>query len=213
MRSERVARRARAAAAVAVLSTLALVLFAASASADSPNPGSSNTGSAVLNGDGTVTVTVQGTWTWANQALCNPSRRTGVAIDWGDNTANQLTGNVFVGTAGDNSVHLDNNDCTNANFANSGTWGPLSHTFAAGTTSVDICVVTYHVDVSETPSSGEHSFIAGGSGHNTDNSVERNGVGCASIPVTIPTAVSPSDTTQGSAVAPAAVIIPPPFTG
>lgn len=62
---------------------------------------------------------------------------------------------------------------------NTGDWGPISHTYPAGTTSVQACVVTYDVHLSKNndPTSGAKSgdLTAGGSGHNGDNSVEQNG--------------------------------------
>lgn len=66
-----------------------------------------------------------------------------------------------------------------ANDYNSGNWGPLSHTYPAGTTSISPCVVTYDIHANEgnntfprTPKS-DH-LVAGGNNHNDDNSIQKN---------------------------------------
>jgi hypothetical protein len=58
---------------------------------------------------------------------------------------------------------------------NVGYWGPISHTYPATVTSISACVVTYdiHSGSNGLPKTGD--LIAGGSGHNDDNSVQSNG--------------------------------------
>jgi hypothetical protein len=58
---------------------------------------------------------------------------------------------------------------------NIGYWGPISHTYPSTVTSVSACVVTYdiHSGSNGLPKTGD--LIAGGSGHNDDNSIQSNG--------------------------------------
>jgi uncharacterized repeat protein (TIGR01451 family) len=61
---------------------------------------------------------------------------------------------------------------------NQGTWGPISHTYPASVTGpISVCPVMYdvHGKGSGTPPNGAKEIIAGGTGHNGDNSIESNG--------------------------------------
>jgi len=189
---------------VAVLGLVAaagFALFGASALADSPNPGATQTGTAVVNPDGSVTVTVSGSWTW-NTASCpntGDKKAPGWAVDWKDNDANVVVDPIFVGDASDNNVHFDANFdgenstfCTDNGSTISGSFqGTLAHTYSADfiaeNPDVVPCVVTYHIDLTDPPATGNHSHVAGGANRNKDNSVEENDTtgpeGCA--PVTI----------------------------
>ncbi len=169
------------------------------AAADSAFP-TTATGSAVVNEDGSITVTVHGEWQWDRQNPCSDDRwGTGWAIDWHD--ANQ-PGN-FVGTIGSNDYNVGSAEANSLNPAdnavhygdmcdasNTGTWGPISHTYAKGTTSFSPCAVTYdlHIKNDEIDS----SLIAAGPNnensktYNKDNSVEDSSGDnvCASIELT-----------------------------
>ena len=182
---------------LAFVAAAGLILsMAATVLADAPDPAAGGpTASAVG-----LTVTVGGTWTWASRPDCGAKeeedvdRQVGYAVDWGDPAApgNPVgdTGfdvGVLAGDANnatDNAVHLTG-DCL-------GTWGPISHTYAAAG-SYDVCVLMY--DVKTPPKTkGRHSLIAGGDDRNKDNSAEENdqtplGNGCfkATIVVATPT--------------------------
>lgn len=191
---------------VGLIASGAVLATAVSASADSPNPSNVQSGTAVMNPDGTITVTVTTSWVWSNKKCSQVDQGTtggalpGYAVAWGDNTANSIgTGafQTYVGDAQDNAVHIPGTSCTDngGSAPSTGTFtSGVSHTYAAGTTNIAPCVVTYHVNSST--ASGNHSQIAGGTNHNTDNSVEENeslaSDSCA--PVTIPPDVAISKT-------------------
>ena len=182
---------------LALLAAAGLILsVAATVLADAPDPAAGGPSASTVG----LTVTVSGTWTWASRPTCaakgdeDVARQVGYAVDWGDSAApgNPVGSTGFdvgvlagdANNATDNAVHLAGN-C-------SGTWGPISHTYAAAG-SYDVCVLMY--DVKTPPkSTGRHSLIAGGTSRNTDNSAEENeqtplGNGCfaAAIVVATPT--------------------------
>lgn len=147
--------------------------------------------------DDTYTVTVSGTWVWTtHDSDCNIDRfATGWEVDWDDP---DQPGNPIGSTGVDVGALAANEhnpaDNTVDYYAeeprcgvydpdlgyNSGTWGPISHTYGPGTdlSSIEPCVVTYDVHYldSRNPDLPKPSrLIAGGSGRNKDNSVESNG--------------------------------------
>ncbi|MFO1541464.1 MAG: hypothetical protein ACKOTZ_13655 [Chloroflexota bacterium] len=192
--------------AAALLAAGFLLAGAASVLADAPDPATID-----VETDG-LTVTVSGSWTWPEQdAPCGPGTRTnraaGWAADWGDG----WTGNVVqsrdapagtgfhMGGATDNVVYRSAangglGDCGTAipGGGVTGTWGPLSHTYAEPGSST-LCVVAY--DVHYTMVGGvpvpkaARELLAGGPVHNPDNSAQknyrdgRNGIQCIAADV------------------------------
>ncbi len=188
-----------------VLSTLAPLAKVFADAAD-PIP-AATIGTPTVNPDGSINVTIQGQWQWTTHTSdCNLDRwAVGWAIDWHDPSqpGNLITGEdaahnpivAHVGTPTDNNVHFmhlagdpnPNVDPTGATRCgtysnppdyNTGQWGPITHTYPAGTTNISACVVTY--DIHEKTVGGVSGpdpahLIAGGTGHNEDNSVEKNG--------------------------------------
>jgi len=167
---------------------------------------SATTGTVVTNANGSRTVTVQGQWQWpTHRSDCSQDKRSvGVAVDWNDagqpgNVVTTLNGQTIdVGAAApnafnpaDNLVHhtgagTDSADpnvwrgqCGVHNAAagyNTGNWGPLSHTYAAGTGPITICALMYdvHLRTNGGAPNGDKELTAGGNGHNGDNSAEKN---------------------------------------
>jgi len=183
------------AAAGMILSVAAIVL------ADAPNP--DNTVNAHVSG---LTVTLDGTWQWTRDCAAgtiDDGRDVGVAVDWGDPAAagNAVVTGIAVGTPTDNVVHLrapaDQGTCSGTTTS-SGAWGPISHTYASAG-DYKMCAVVYDVQRVETPATGHLSLVAGGTGHNDDNSAEKNsfenGVQCVSTTIVVST---PTPTPEGS---------------
>jgi uncharacterized repeat protein (TIGR01451 family) len=198
------------------IATLAFNAVAALADASDPNLNSTS-GNVTWNTDGSRTVTVQGGWNWnTHKSDCNNDKRAvGYAVSWGDpsaagNVVTTLNGKqIAVGTPSDNVVHpaMPGTDTSDANawrggcgtFSssagyNSGTWGPISHTYPASYTGdVTICVLMYDVHLKSNggaPNNG-NEITAGGGGHNGDNSAEGNkdtplGNGCFTTTLTTP---------------------------
>lgn len=185
----------------------AILAFAGAAFADAPVATSID-----VDVDG-MTVTVSGDWAWQEkQDPCGPgtstNRAVGWAADWGDGWdgnfvqskgAPKGTG-YHMGGPDDNLVSVSDandgrGDCGaaapiplrhNDGPGVVGTWGPISHTYAAPGT-YEICVVTYDVRYY---GSGENlrlkdakQLVAGGRDHNRDNSAEKeyldSGLQCA----------------------------------
>jgi uncharacterized repeat protein (TIGR01451 family) len=216
---------------VGLVASGAVLATAVSAGADAADV-STTSGSAVVNPDGSITVTVQGTWAWSTHNTdCNTDRYgVGWAVDWHDANApgnflatlNSQDVNVGVladGTynSADNLVHFLASPprCGTFNTPpgyNTGTWGPISHTYAPGTDPATIspCAVTYdgHLADPKDPESGLKTGddIAGGNGHNHDNSVQSNsqtpaGNVCAGITINPDVAVvktGPTSVTVGT---------------
>lgn len=199
---------------ISAIGVTVFALHSTVASANSPTPtASATTGSAQVNPDGTKTVTVSGTWAFATQSGdCNLAKRAaGFAVDWNDpNQAGNLVGTlnsttIKVGAAAatsrnpvDNAVHPTPvtsfpgawGGCGTLNSSlgySTGTWGPLSHTYAASTTGqVTICAVMYdvHLDANGGQPNSASQTVAGGSGNNGDNSVNNGSAsvtGCATV--------------------------------
>ena len=186
--------------------TLAVVLClsaAATAAADAPDPiVSKTTGSVVQNSDGSFTLTIQGAWQWpTHKSDCSTNRAgVGYAIDWHDSSqAGNFVGNnslnAGVGSPNDNVVHSvppNNQDvgtpsqylswrggCGTFNGTfNTGTWGPISHTYPASHTGdFVVCPIMYdvHGKAAGSPPNGAKEITAGGSNRNSDNSIQSNG--------------------------------------
>lgn len=156
--------------------------------------------------DDTYTLTASGTWGWERSRDCNVDRfGTGWEVDWDDPAQ---PGNP-IGETGFDVGALEANDYNPADNTvdypttgprcgvdNAGTWGPISHTYAATTdlTEIEACVVTYdlHWGDSAKTTVKARDLIAGGSGHNRDNGVEANanqpgGNQCMPITFELPT--------------------------
>lgn len=160
---------------------------AMAAMADSPSPTTITANVANNAGPtppaGTVTVTVSGALAWKNGGQCGTNKGAGYAIAWGDpdSPGNPVSGSVAVGTTSstfgqpaDNAVHASNCNGTTASF------GPISHIYASSAKlPAQVCAVAYHFD--NKSATGAHSLIAGGAGHNTDNSLEEPNTGLPSV--------------------------------
>jgi len=178
-------------AAAALLAAGFLLAGAASVLADAPDPATID-----VETDG-LTVTVSGTWVWPEQDdPCGPGTRTnraaGWAADWGDGwTGNFVQGKdaprgtgFHMGGPTDNVVYRSDandgrGDCGSAlpGGGVTGSWGPLSHTYAEPGT-YELCVVTYDVHYTMTggvpvPKAAKE-LLAGGPVHNPDNSAQKN---------------------------------------
>src|SRR4051812_11018997 len=157
--------------------------------ADSPDASPTTTASVLTNPDGSVSVTVNGTWAWPTHGNkdCNLDRyAAGWAVAWNDkdapgNFVGTLNGTpYYVGTPADNAVHYYSSAprCGVLNPAvgyPTGSWGPQTHTYAnAGAVPPSVCVVTYDIhNANGGIKSGD--LVAGGQGHNGDNSIQANG--------------------------------------
>ena len=184
-----------------VAAAILALLAAGGALARAPDPGSIAAGV-----DGSAVV-VSGTWDWPGAGKCE-NRAVGWALDWGDpsDRGNEVADGFSVGSANDNAVHT-NGDCGEITTDNdrSGRWGPLSHTYpSAGV--YRICAVTYEVHLLKNqPRDSE--FLAGGSRHNKDNSVEEHPAGprspgCMSVTVGAAADISARKTVDRSSADP-----------
>ena len=195
---------------------------------------SATQGTIIVNSDGTRTLTVQGTWQWPSiTSDCNLTKAgAGYAVDWNDpsQAGNALTtiGSVAI-TAGtqtanalnpaDDLVHATppGQDSTSTSVwrsgcgtfinppgYNSGTWGPISHTYPASFTgAITVCPIFYdvHGTAGGAPSSTTQ-ITAGGSSRNTDNAVDESSQCPASTFKSQPaiSATPPAATAAGSPV-------------
>jgi hypothetical protein len=178
--------------------------------------GSSGAVSVSKNG---LAVQVSGTWSWPHNATNGKLHYAGFAISWGDVTSGNQVGPYHIGdgTPATNFVMQP----TTPDRGTSGSWGPVSHTYAtAGTYTA--CVIIYDIgEVKPFKATGYHSLQAGGTGHNTDNAVDDgNGAGvvCATFDVVAPTPTStvapsvtptPVQTVEGATATP--TMAPTPF--
>ena len=169
----------------AVLTMVVGLAFPALAAADAPDITSA---SGTVSSDG-HTVTISGTWAWTtHHSDCNTDRAgVGIAIDWNDpaqpgNVVTTLNGTLIdVGTPSDNAVHNLSGGTGggftcgtfNGNF-NTGAFGGMTHTYSGALPST-ICALSYDVHGKNGTPGGNNETIAGGQGHNQDNSAEKNG--------------------------------------
>ena len=119
---------------------------------------------------GTLSVTASGTWSWAEMATAKKLSYAGFAIDWGDVSSGNAVGSYHIGdgTAATNVVLQP----TDPAQGSSGSWGPVSHTYAQPG-SYQVCVILYDLgQLKPFKTTGYHSLQAGGTGRNTDNSVD-----------------------------------------
>jgi hypothetical protein len=177
------------------------------------------TGNGIVVTPAGLSVSASGTWTWGSQASASKLSYVGFAIDWGDTSSGNDVGTHHIGdgTAATNVVMQP----TTPAQGTSGTWGPISHTYAqAGT--YTICAIIYDLGTSKPfLASGYHGLTAGGPTRNTDNSVDKgNAVPaiCGQFVVTGPspsavTTVAPSaSTTVGPTSSVLGVTSPPTAT-
>lgn len=162
------------------------------ASANAPNPSGAVAGSSVQHPDGTVTVNVSGPWSWdqlpstpANgdaksspQLSCTDRYAIGWAVDWSDATTPYvIEHNGVVFHVGRNYAGTDTNLCsdTASDGAPQGTWS-ASHTYAtARAVPAVLCVNVYDMHGKQgQPSKSASDYLAGGPGHDADNSIETN---------------------------------------
>jgi hypothetical protein len=171
-------------------------IFLALAAAGLVNADTGTSGAVNVSRNG-LAIQVSGTWSWAHNASNGKLHYAGFAIDWGDVTSGNQVGphHVGDGTPATNVVMQP----TTPDRGTSGSWGPVSHTYAqAGTYTA--CVIMYDIgEVKPFKATGYHSLQAGGTGHNTDNAVDEGnaaGVVCATFDVApIPTVAPPATPT------------------
>ena len=156
-----------------------VLLPAAPAFANAANPNAGTTATATKNADGSTTVNISGTWSWPSQTGCSDRFGAGWAVAWNDpnQPGNVVSGHgvtIYVGTPTDNAVHFDASDPCGTLDANNHPHGRFSdsHTYAAGTDPSTVCVNMY--DLHDTQAKKPGDYIAGGNGHNADNSVQTN---------------------------------------
>jgi hypothetical protein len=189
-------RASRLGAAAASLAGLLMILVAgtglAMASANAPNPSGAVNGSSVQNPGGTVTVSVSGPWSWdelpstaadgdaksSPQLKCADRYAIGWAVDWSDaSTPYVIDHNGVVFHVGRNYDGQDTNLCddTTPDGAPQGTWS-ASHTYAnAAAVPAVLCVNVYDMHGKQgQPSHSASDYLAGGPGHDADNSIETN---------------------------------------
>lgn len=117
-----------------------------------------------------LTVQASGTWSWAEMATASKLSYTGYAIDWGDLSSGNAVGPYHIGdgTPATNVILQPTSPAQGPN----GSWGPVSHAYAAPGT-YTVCVILYDLgEVKPFKTTGYHSLQAGGTGRNTDNSVD-----------------------------------------
>jgi len=170
---------------------------AGTVAADSGGPGSIHVAST-----GALSVSASGTWSWAEMATATKLSYTGFAIDWGDVTSGNTVGTYHLGdgTPATNFVMQP----TSPAQGPSGSWGAVSHTYASPGT-YTVCAIIYDLgQVTPFKSTGYHSLQAGGSGRNTDNSVDQDHsapVSCTKVDVAAP-AATPFESFQGETATP-----------
>jgi hypothetical protein len=121
---------------------------------------------------GPLAISASGTWSWPAMASAGTLSYVGYAIDWGDVTSGNAIGTFHIGD-GTPATNVILQPTTPAQ-GSSGTWGAVSHTYAkAGT--YNVCVIIYDLGPTKPiATTGYHSLQAGGTGHNTDNSVDHH---------------------------------------
>ena len=207
MRTRPIRQRLRIAGSATVSIVLALAAFAGMASAHSGKPASI---AATING---TQVSVSGSWSWQSQATASLQYKIGYAVDWGDVASGNAVGTFHIGdgTAATNHVLTNVSPNSGAN----GAWGPAVHTYQASGT-YTVCVLMYDVGpilAATQPPSGQFSLVAGGPGHNVDNSVEElltPGTQCAQVTVAAATATVIATASASSSSSAAATPTPTP---
>ncbi|MBV8979565.1 MAG: hypothetical protein JO086_01565 [Acidimicrobiia bacterium] len=156
-----------------------LLLWATPAFANAANPNPGTTATSTKNPDRTTTVNISGTWSWPSQTGCSNRFGAGWAVAWSDpnqpgNIVSKNGITIYVGTPTDNTVHFNAADPCGALDSNNHPHGNFSdtHTYAAGVDPGPVCVNMY--DLHDTQAKKPGDYVAGGNGHNPDNSVETN---------------------------------------
>jgi hypothetical protein len=143
---------------------LALIL------AGSVMAGSGSPDTIAVSQTGPLTVQASGTWSWGEMASATKLSYGGYAIDWGDVTSGNAVGTYHIGD-GTSATNVVLQPTTPAQ-GSSGSWGSVSHTYATPGT-YTVCVIMYDLgQVKPFKTTGYHSLQAGGTGRNTDNSVD-----------------------------------------
>jgi hypothetical protein len=141
-----------------------------------------------------LAVQASGTWSWPAMASASKLSYVGYAIDWGDVSSGNAVGSYHIGdgTPATNVILQP----TSPAQGSSGSWGPVSHTYAAPGT-YTVCVIIYDLGLTQPfTTTGYHSLEAGGTSHNTDNSVDKNSqvpATCSPVVLVAPSS-SPSPT-------------------
>jgi hypothetical protein len=144
-------------------------------------------------------IQASGTWSWPAMATAGHLSYIGFAIDWGDVTSGNALGTFHIGdgTPATNVIMQPTSPAQGA----SGSWGPVSHTYAAPGI-YTVCVIIYDLGLTKPfTTTGYHSLQAGGTNHNTDNSVDHGSqvpTMCGRVDLTAP---SPSPTAVSSPTA------------
>jgi hypothetical protein len=146
-----------------------------------------------------LSVSASGTWIWPAMASASTQSYIGFAVDWGDVSSGNAIGTYHIGDGTPSTnVILQ----TSPAQGSSGSFGPVTHTYALPGT-YTVCVIIYDLGTSKPfATTGYHSTQAGGTNHNTDNSVDHNQqvpAICGRVGVVTPT--------------PSAVVTAPPTAG
>jgi len=161
--------------------TACVVLSLAAATVAMAHSGHPASISATVDG---MSVQVSGTWSWTAEASDPVPSYIGYALSWGDVSSGNDVGPYHIGdgTAATNVVRQP----TSPAQGSSGTWGPVSHVYAAAGT-YTICSIIYDLgEVKPFPATGQESLVAGGPDGNPDNSVDNGatpGARCATVTV------------------------------
>jgi hypothetical protein len=165
------------------LVAISLALMAAVGTA---NAGTGNPKTIAVTQAGPMSVNASGTWSWPEMVTATKMSYGGFAIDWGDLTSGNAVGSYHIG---DGTAATDIVMQTSPAQGSSGSWGPVSHTYAAAGTN-KVCVILYDLgEVKPFKATGYHSLLAGGTDRNTDNSVDNGNetpAMCQTIDVTAP---------------------------
>ena len=162
--------------------------------------GSGSPSNIVLDNQSGSSIQVSGTWSWPEMATATRLSYTGFAIDWGDVSSGNTVGSYHVGdgTAATNVVMQP----TSPAQGSSGSWGPVSHAYAAPG-SYHVCAILYDLgEVKPFKTTGYHSLQAGGVGRNTDNSVDQNNEPAALCLDVVVTEATPTPAPSGVAETP-----------
>jgi hypothetical protein len=150
-----------------VLAGFLAMMAVGAASAHTGSPGT-----IAVTQTGPLAISVSGTWSWPAMASAGTLSYVGYAVDWGDVSSGNVIGTFHIGD-GTPATNVVLQPTTPAQ-GSSGTWGAVSHTYAkAGT--YNVCVIIYDLGTTKPfLTTGYHSLQAGGTGHNTDNSVDHH---------------------------------------
>ena len=180
---------------IALAGSASIVMALALAGPASAHSGHPVSISATVSGS---SVEVSGTWSWKASGNDSVPSYVGYAISWGDVTSGNDVGSYHIGdgTAATNVVLQP----TSPDQGTSGSWGPVSHVYAAPGT-YTVCSIIYDLgEVKPFPASGQESLVAGGPNRNPDNSVDNGyepGAQCTRVEI----AADPTATATATATA------------